>query len=600
MDPLAELDLPALQALMAQMGPSAEDRHAAAWDQLAATGFGLMTGRGHPLSVLGQAGAQGMFAGRSSLDERTKLRQQSLAQAQQMMGIAKQQAAMKAMQNLFANPDALDAPTPGATPAVPGDAPMPGMLAPVAPGTSPAALPTFRGPNPLKEMPPALRASLAATGAGGDMKGVNEYLSKWGEVINGPNNTLTTHSGRILAQITPTGIQLYNPGTNAPTDFIPTTAKNAVDAQQAGAVSLAQGQAGAQTKLGTFTTAQGDVQLPESVILAIQQSGLPAQLRDKLATSVPADQVPQAIKAFRDMTAGQQTPGPGYLPGDTRPGGAPAAPASSGGAQTPYGNASPGGGMKPNPLATKAAEADIAVNEAERRGMGATYTKQSEKIDADAEEAATLKGQLQQIAALQPQFTTNAAAPVRQKMAELVQAVPGVDPALVKRIAGGDLAAMQEFNKHTYLLAFNGARQAIGGVIRNYQEIEMMLKANPNMVLTDEANRYMTQFMDGTADYRLDKQQERDGWLAPTSEGGRGKSSLAGFQSYFNREHPASDYLPDPAKMKAALEASAASSPGSSQQSAGGGGGVTVNANGKTYTFPDKAHADAFRKAAGL
>lgn len=634
-----------LQPAIAAMGPTDADRQQAGYRALMMAGLGTLGARkNHALEQMGRAGLMGLQGYSQDLKDIGAQRTQSIGQAVQLSNLARQAKKDADFRRIFNQPDGAPvsngvAPVPGVSPRTAaqfgpdmgdqgqapgmpnlapdvagvagnttGFMPMPAAPLQVPAGTDPTAVNGYTPPSPMRLMPRELRAMI---GASGDPKYAGDKIEKFSGVHQGPDGTVIDEVGNPRFRVTPEGIQYFSDGRPGVFVAYPKQATDAAVAR-AGALKRGELQAGAEFETVPYQNASGQsVPVRKDAYQAIMGSGLPPQVRDALV-QMPADQaIAAAQRGARAKfnlggSPGEQAGAAAAVARDLAGGGgAPMAPpAAGGGAPMPApmpsgGNAAsiyPGGGASPSPLAVKGAEARIEGDLAERKSLGDVYAKQSDTIDSNAANAATLKSQLAEMQGLAPQFQAGAAAPVRQRAAELAQAL-GADSGTVNRIAGGDVQAMQEFNKQSRQIAFNAARTAIGGVVRNYQEIEMMLQSNPSLGLLAGTNEHMMKFMDGTADYTLAKQQERDNWLTPKTEGGMGRTSLAGFEAYFNRTHPASKYLPDPVAWKAELDAAVKAGAPAAQQ----GGGVTITApNGKAYQFPNQAAADAFKAKAGM
>ena len=164
--------------------------------------------------------------------------------------------------------------------------------------------------------------------------------------------------------------------------------------------------------------------------------------------------------------------------------------------------------------------------------------EQEAKIDADADQALRLRSRIGEMRTLLAQFSPNAAAPIRQRVAEIAQSM-GASKDLVTGIAGGDLAAMQQFLKQSTQTAFEAAHDQMQGVPRAAMEIAAQINANPSAKLLPEANAKMLDFMDLTARYRLMRQQEKEQWLRPGADTGlQPHQNLLGFDAQFNSSNP--------------------------------------------------------------
>jgi hypothetical protein len=195
---------------------------------------------------------------------------------------------------------------------------------------------------------------------------------------------------------------------------------------------------------------------------------------------------------------------------------------------------------------------------AEAAGVGANMAKQQEQVDTDAATATQGRGRTQAMRDALQYIDTNAAAPLRQKLAEYAQTLPGqtADSPLVKRLAGGDIGAMQEFTKLAFGNSVEGLRQMVGPGQR-ISQLEMITnyKNSPNIQIQKAAINTMLDMQDGMAQWKEDKQQKKDEWVGQ-------KGTYSGFEGWWNRNHPVTGndlqgnpYLPTIADVKARMAA---------------------------------------------
>jgi len=263
-----------------------------------------------------------------------------------------------------------------------------------------------------------------------------------------------------------------------------------------------------------------------------------------------AQQPPQARAAYLEAALAQQrnpgtastfTVGAG---GTAVPGYTPQTPQSAGAGAPAYG-----------PQST------IAKSEA--TGVGENYAKQQEQVDTNAAAATQGRATVAQMVDALKGFDPNAAAPLRMDLAAAAQAM-GAPDAMVKGIAGGDLNAMQEFGKLAYGNSISQLRAFMGSGQRLTQTELLGNYANsPNPALQRAAITTMLQMQDGAYRWAQDKQQAKDAWVAPTSQGGHG--TYAGFEGWWNRNRPLTGndpsghpYIPTLAQVKAQMAAAQA------------------------------------------
>jgi ornithine carbamoyltransferase len=133
------------------------------------------------------------------------------------------------------------------------------------------------------------------------------------------------------------------------------------------------------------------------------------------------------------------------------------------------------------------------------------------------------------------QFNTGMGQDERLQLARAAIAV-GVRKDVAAKIADGDPAAMQIFHKHSVQMAFEAARQQMGGVPRSVQEIQYQLAANPSLGLEPRANKVIMDYMDAVSAFQEQKQRSKDQWLADHN------NSLRGFEGNFNNTHDINDF----------------------------------------------------------
>lgn len=176
--------------------------------------------------------------------------------------------------------------------------------------------------------------------------------------------------------------------------------------------------------------------------------------------------------------------------------------------------------------------------------FGAPTAAQQEYAKADAGNAATYKNVLndrvaqgsdlnmrlaESVDALK-KFRAGGGAETRAQIAQLAQAIPGISPDVVNKIAGGDLAAMQEFQKLAVQQAMEQLKQAMGGAGRIAQaEFKVFQTNNPNLSTDPEAIKKIFDF--NTKLYNRDIQEQAA--LAKYEESGQ---DPAGFRAHWTNE----------------------------------------------------------------
>lgn len=110
-------------------------------------------------------------------------------------------------------------------------------------------------------------------------------------------------------------------------------------------------------------------------------------------------------------------------------------------------------------------------------------------INEKVSQGQQLDSRLDEMSRLTKEFKSGGGAAVRARLAELAQAVPGVNQKMVDDIAGGNLGSIQEFEK----LQIQGAMESLRVAMTNTSgagagritqaEFQIFLKANPNIAL---------------------------------------------------------------------------------------------------------------------
>lgn len=184
------------------------------------------------------------------------------------------------------------------------------------------------------------------------------------------------------------------------------------------------------------------------------------------------------------------------------PPGAPAAPG------TPPG---PGGAVaQPVPMGTPglSPKANQEVSLAFQKKRAENAGEYDKSLNERVAQGADLNMRLQETNQALQDFKTGGGKETRVKLAQMAQAVPGVPPAIVNGIAGGDIAAAQEFEKLQISSAMEQLRLAMGGTGRITQsEFAAFRQANPNLNLDPNAIKKISDFT--TKIYRLSREEQQ-------------------------------------------------------------------------------------------
>lgn len=176
--------------------------------------------------------------------------------------------------------------------------------------------------------------------------------------------------------------------------------------------------------------------------------------------------------------------------------------------------------------------------------FGSPTQAESEYAKKDAENAAgyknTLNDRVRQGADLNMRlsesvdalrkFRAGGGAETRAQIAQLAQGIPGISPEVVNKIAGGDLGAMQEFQKLAVQQAMEQLKQAMGGAGRIAQaEFKVFQANNPNLSTDPEAIKKIFDF--NTKLYNRDMQEQEA--LGQYEQSGQ---NPANFGAYWSKE----------------------------------------------------------------
>jgi hypothetical protein len=151
-------------------------------------------------------------------------------------------------------------------------------------------------------------------------------------------------------------------------------------------------------------------------------------------------------------------------------------------------------------------------------------------LDDRVRQGADLNMRLQESVGALQKFRAGGGAETRAQLASLAQAIPGVSQDTVNKIAGGDLGAMQEFNKLATQQAMEQLKQAMGGAGRISQaEFKVFQANNPNLSTDPDAIRKIFDFNTRLYNRDLSEQQALQDY---TAKGG----NPAGFSPYWSHE----------------------------------------------------------------
>ena len=247
-----------IKQLMAGMGPSEEDKHAARSHALLTAGLGIMQNANlNPILAAGRGGLLGQQAYTDELRFEQQQRAQNMAGVAQMFPLLQKSAFMNLGQQY------LNGGSGAGIPGLPQQGPTVTPQAGVAPSTAAQFGPMNGMPTGSMGMPPAPLSVPAGTAAdqvagyyspadprreappgvlglafgSGDPKIMVDTLTKFSQDVPGRNGMVFSPVGRPKYQITDAGIQYFNPD-GTPGRFIANGAANTnAAAQRAGAVA---------------------------------------------------------------------------------------------------------------------------------------------------------------------------------------------------------------------------------------------------------------------------------------------------------------------------------------------------------------------------
>lgn len=170
---------------------------------------------------------------------------------------------------------------------------------------------------------------------------------------------------------------------------------------------------------------------------------------------------------------------------------------------------------------------------AEQQARGKQLVEQRAQIEDDGNNALSLKARIGEMRQATQNFKSGFGAPWTQKLGE-IGIMLGQDPDKVNARMG-NIADMQAFTKESTQMAFDmtktlGSREA--AVV-----VDRAVKAGAGLTNQPEANKAILDVMEGVADWKAAKAQAAQAW----ADGHNG--SIEGFQSYFNKANPITNYI---------------------------------------------------------
>jgi hypothetical protein len=228
--------------------------------------------------------------------------------------------------------------------------------------------------------------------------------------------------------------------------------------------------------------------------------GTRGQYSEAAGAPLPTPTLTTAANPVTGLGISAQTPSATGTPA------APGGPAIAGGGPAPAATnlAGPATGTAPTrapgivmgPGAARAAYLPAAGTEA------ADYKKD---LDTRTQAGSELVMRMQESLQALSQYSPGAAAPIRQHVAQIAQ-MWGAPQKIVDEIAGGNLGAMQEFNKFAVQQATEALKQTLGANRIALMEFNTFQKANPNLESDPRAIQKMYAFTNKL--YQRDKAEQ--------------------------------------------------------------------------------------------
>jgi hypothetical protein len=486
---------------------------------LGVLGAGLMAGR----PAQGFEQALGLLSPDAQL--KRKLGQAQLDDTLQQIEMRKQQAAQLQRRNDMINAwmGQLDSSVPTANAAV---AAQTGNLSPTIQNANLQSqqLQRLNAGNPIAGIP---RSAITADLALNDGKNVPEWIFKRGtpdmQVSNGyaydrnqlppgfmPQLNISQNGQASLVTIGPDGL----PQVSMPRGAALTTAQNTLASKlpealitAAGTTNLRKGDNGKEYPVNALN--ENSVLMPLFQSVFGGQLGMPGASAPAAAPPQPASQLSPAPRGIQNMNSGLPlTPQlQSLIAADAKKNGItnpvvnlssaePGMP-SSAGFQRPMIGVAPQGGA-PSAAGgygkTSAQEAADAAAAAYAKKGAEGMVDYENGLNSRVEQSAGLNMRLQEQLAALNKFRAGGGGETRAQLASMAQAI-GAPDSVIRGIAGGDLSAMQEFNKLAAQTAMEQLKQSMGGSGRVSQmEFQVFLHNNPNLSTDPEAIRKIFDF----------------------------------------------------------------------------------------------------------
>jgi hypothetical protein len=157
---------------------------------------------------------------------------------------------------------------------------------------------------------------------------------------------------------------------------------------------------------------------------------------------------------------------------------------------------------------TTAQETSDAATKAFLEGRAKGMNAYEDGLNGRVSQGGEMNMRLQEQLAALDKFKAGGGGETRAQLAQLAQGIPGMPASIVSGIAGGNLAAMQEFNKLAAQTAMEQLKQSMGGAGRISQyEFKVFQNNNPNLSTDPNAIRKIFDF--NTRLYNRDLQEQQ-------------------------------------------------------------------------------------------
>lgn len=545
LDALTQEDLDAIKSYQAAMGPTAEDRASAKKQAIIMAGLGMLGARkGYLPQDLSRAAQGGLLSYNQDLKDIGAQRGQNLMQATQIMAQARQAQSLKSNASIQEQINKLLLGAQGSGQQAPGYSPAMEQSFGLPPDTRASINSTMSDPTGAAgslQLPP--NPPMAAPQQGpqqGGFKGMRDQLGQIALLQGALKGDITSAFNAIYKQ--PTALRQnagyideygnVHAGGQAPPGYTYNPQTKKLE-QIAGAQDAANTVESNQLAVkGAYTAPHPRIGPNQTEV--VPEGGQTQQL-------YPGGTLPYGAKSPQSIAP---TGGPGSInlnlqnarpediPGmladiKASQGKPPALP------QTPIGNQ------------VKLSPAQQSESSSRGEVMGSEY----KGIINAADTAIAQQGRTSEMRKLVPIISSGATAPIRQQLGAYALEVPGVGDSIANMFvpnAKNAIPAMQVFNKMSSQMVIEQSKQL--GTREAASVIQMVAQANPNVQWTKPAMETVLDYIDGSNNWAVARQQAAKAWAE--SHG----NSLTGFVEDWNKNHPLTDFIPPMDHIRSAFQ----------------------------------------------